>query len=513
MSVNKGVYLLLLVFLPFAGCRKEWNDHYGDFPATVDMNVWKAMQEDERISSFVEIIQKNHLDTLFDTKEIYTVAAPSNEAIAGYGGAGAFGDIVLKYHFWIHFINTSDIQGKRKVQTMTKKFALFEKKGEEVKIDGCDVTYQSPLYRNGRYFVLDKVLEPRPNIYEYYAEVNPVLTRYIDSQDTLILDKEKSRPIGFDEEGNTIYDTVATLENKFEWKYFPVKHEFRTKAATMVFPKAEDYNRALTVMAQAIGGSYQDYRDIPEEWQYDVLMPYLLYQGVFYGMIEPEEFLWSSPTDTAKLLNVLGDSVVITYVPVDKMICSNGYAYNYEDFEIPDSLYNGNNRYEGEYLVQQTGSNRFAWYEFVTVESSIPLQPAKDLVREASNDTILRVMFPSGYNGTFSIEFEGKLLFPRKYRMIIRTHMDIGGVYNIYVNDELVRTFDYHDYVIYRGVLPSVVPGKRFRPDGRYNSFDMWVNSVTEYGKPRIRIEYVEPGEVAYNGLVIDYIDFVPAEQ
>jgi hypothetical protein len=212
------------------------------------------------------------------------------------------------------------------------------------------------------------------------------------------------------------------------------------------------------------------------------------------------------------MLNVLGDSVVIDYVPVDKELCSNGYTYNYQEFIIEDSLYNGKTRIEGESLLKQTGLNRYSWHDFVSVETSIPVSPTKEKAAKASNDTIFTVYFDDP-NQTFNLEFNGPRLFPRKYRMIVRTKMYVGGIYDIYVNDELVRTFNYYDYLRRRGVIYSVT-GALFKPDKSTasNSFDMWVNNVSEYGRPKIRFEYVGTGHVRTNGLVIDYIDFVPVD-
>ncbi len=512
MKLKIGIVIFGMFILLFTGCNKEWDKHYDDYPETVDENVWDAIQKDPKLSKFVEIVKANKFDTLFNSDIPYSVLIPTNDAITNYTGVNEFSEVVLRYHFYSHLLNSSSIEGKRKVQTLTEKFAMFEKSGNSVKIDGVEVIEQSPLYRNGRYFVVDEVVDPNPNLYEYYAFTNPILSDYIDSQDTVILDKEKSKPLGFDEDGNTVYDTVSTIENQFEWKFFPVKHEFRTAAATIVFPKEEDYNNALTVMAQKLGGDYNDYNDIPLEWQTEVLMPHLLEQGVFLNMIEEEEFIWKSPTDTVKLLNALGDSVVITYVPTDQFLCSNGYAYNYEDFEIPDSLYNGGTKYEGEWLLEQTGVNRYSWYDFADMQSSIPLDPLKEKIARASNDSILRVPFPKGFDGSFSLEFKGPRLFPRKYRMEVRTHMDIGGIYDIYINGELARTFDYYDYVLYHGLIRSVT-GKRFKPDKRFNMFDMWVNNITEYGKPNIKFVYRGPSTIMAQGLVIDYVEFIPVEE
>jgi hypothetical protein len=88
--------------------------------------------------------------------------------------------------------------------------------------------------------------------------------------------------------------------------------------------------------------------------------------------------------------------------------------------------------------------------------------------------------------------------------------MDIGGIYDIYVNNQLVKTFDYYDYVTSRGLLKSVT-GTTFVPKGRYNKFDFWVENITDYGRPNIRFEYKGPGKAPGNGLAIDLIEFIPA--
>ncbi len=78
-----------------------------------------------------------------------------------------------------------------------------------------------------------------------------------------------------------------------------------------------------------------------------------------------------------------------------------------------------------------------------------------------------------------------------------------------YVNDVLVKTMDYYDYVPNRGVIYSVT-GKRYLPQGSYNKFDCWLENLTEYGKAKIKIVYTGPSTVLYNGLVLDYIEFIP---
>lgn len=513
MKLRNLIILFALAVFSFTACEEYWEEHYDVYPETVDQNVWEAMQGNPEVSEFVEMVKQYRFDTLFNSDNPYTVFAPTNQAIQQYSTGDLPDTSVIKYHISTHFIQSNLITGKQKIQTLSSKFAFFERTGNAAKLDDIPLKYESPLYRNGKYFVMDQIAKPLPNLYEYFIVNNTLLSNYIDSQDSIILDRERSRPIGFTEDGRTVYDTVSITFNKFEYFYFPVKHEYRNTMGTIVFPKQADYFEALTAMAQdmAIPGM-NDHNDVPVDWQNDVLIPHLLDQGVFLNMLEPEEFVWKSPNDTLKLQNIRGDSIPIFYTPVEKTLLSNGYAYNYDNYRIPDSLYMGGVLFEAEWLLRATGVNKYGWTTWANVQSSTPFAPMRELITTASNDSIVRVIFPKGFTGNYSLEFETQKLFPRKYVMVVNTHMDIGGIYDIYVNDELVSTFDYYTFVRFRGLNFSVT-GERYLPVGRFNKFDMYVDNIPEYSRPKIRFEYKAPGFAPSNGLVIDYVEFIPVEE
>jgi hypothetical protein len=500
----------MAVLVILLGCEKYWEEHYGTQPETVNENVWDAIQRQSELSTFVHYMKEFSYDTLFLTNDSYTLFIPDNDAFEVLLDTGEVTLSILDYHISQHFIQSGSIQGTRKVQTLAEKFAVFEHTANSSLFDGIPLQFESPLYLNGKYFTMDRVAEPKPNLYEFFEVHNPVLKDYIDEQDSIVLDKEKSRPKGFDSLGNTIYDTVSTIYNKFEAEYFPVSKEFRNKTATIVFPLKDDYEAALTEMAEKLGGSFIDYNDIPLEWQYDVLIPHLLEHGVFENQMEEYEFMFRPGKDSIKLKNILGDSIVVTYAPTGKALCSNGYAYNYADFTVPDSLYIGSSRFEGEWLLKTTGLGKYTWKEEVIVKSDLPFEVKKEYIPTASNDSVMNIAFTKGYTGKYSLEFKTETMFPGLYHMVVRTHMDVGGIYDIYVNDVLVlEDFDYYDYVVNRGIYWSC-EGGRFLPEGRFNRFDACNVAIEDFGRVKIRFEYKGPGQVAGNGLVIDYIEFTP---
>ncbi|HYX06825.1 MAG TPA: fasciclin domain-containing protein, partial [Bacteroidales bacterium] len=417
MKYRAGILGILIALLITTGCKKEWDQYYDSNPPTVDENVWNAIKQDPELSNFVKYMEQKQFDTLFAYNNTYTLFIPVNESFTGLTDADSITASVLDYHISQSLIQSNSIKGNTKIQTLSDKFALLQNDANKLQFDGIDLKDESQLYKNGKFYKMTSVGFPLPNIYEYYAVHNPVFKKYVDSQDSIIVDKERSRPIGFDENGNTIYDTVPIIYNKFESEYFPIREEFRHKSATVVFPNADNYNNALTQMAQALGSVYKDYKDIPLDWQNEKLIPYLLEHGVFENMVERSVFLTPTRGDTVKMKNILGDSVVIDYVPGQKVLCSNGYVYDYSDFEVPDTLWSSSVPFEGESLVYQTGINKFGWRDGVKVSSSTSVKPTAQKVINASNDSVLSVLFPLKYTGTFSLEFTVKDLFPRKYLM------------------------------------------------------------------------------------------------
>lgn len=509
-EMKNSIYLIVLVILISlqTGCKDDtWNEHYDTTPITINQSVWTALKGESSVSKFVKIIEDyNYDDSLFfeGCNDVYTLFVPDNNAVDKYLSDKNIRKEDVAYHILKFFIQPNNIVGERKVQTLLLKFSQFENREGTLYYDDIPVSFTSPLYENGRYFIIGEVASPHPSIYEYISENIPALKIYIDDKDSIVLDKERSKPLGYDDKGNTIYDSVITVINTFEEEFFEVSKEFRLKAATLVFPKKETYQQALTKMALAIGGDYTTYQDIPEKWQQEVLIPYLLERGVFNNQLETRSF----EKDT--LQNILGEDVILDYFPVDKAICSNGYVYDYDYFEVLDSLYLKPLRTEAESLLKVLGKDKYSWGDSTKVISDQTFVPDADNVGTASNDSILIVNFPLKYEGAFSLEFKTEPLFPMRYLFVVRTHMDYGGVYEIYVNDELIRTFDWYDFIRLKGIIPSVIPGVRFIADGRYNKFDFWVENITDYGKAKIRFEYKGPSNmVRANGLVLDYVECV----
>ncbi|MBN2775127.1 MAG: fasciclin domain-containing protein [Prolixibacteraceae bacterium] len=515
-------FSLAILILLFFGCNEYYDQYYNSVPETSDTNVWYGLAEDTSLSVFTNLLIENHYDDLIKNSEnCFTVFAPVNSAMKAMMDTSAVDSSILNFHISDFFIQTAFISGTEKVVTLGSKYANIERIGGAIKYEGIPVEFESPLYRNGRFFKIDGVAVPLPNIYEYISLTMPSLKKYIDRKDIKVMDRALSRPIGFNEAGYTIYDTVSDIVNLVEEKYFPIKHELRFQRATLVFPNQEVYNNALNIMADDLGGNFKDYNDIPYGWQEDFLIPHLLKNGIFEFSREEYEFD-KNGKDYLTLNNILGASIDIYYTPVNKVVCSNGNIYSYSDYIIPEQLYTWSSRLEMEsLLVWSEEFKKFVWNaKLVNIDSDIEVEPEIIPFGDGLKDSLVEIRLPQKtdwmgnlipYDGKFILDFSSVILFPGKYMMVVRNYYNIGGVYDVYVNDELVRTIDYTDYQKYRGIYFSVT-GERVNRIDEYNIFDCFVD-IKQYGKATIRLDYRNGGSgIPLPGFSIDYIEFIPEE-
>ena len=510
--MNKSIrsVIFLVAIISFSGCQKELDDYYfSDTEEYVDMEMLTLLGQNDNYSSYLSILNTYQIDTVFEKGKTVTLFVPTNEAIESMSELYLDTIDLIKYLITDTYLNIAQIQGSQKVQTSAGKFALIQNAGGKGYFDDAEITLSGPLCKDGKYYEISGAVQPLPNLYEYIGLTNPFFKSYIDSHDSSYLDLELSTPIGYNLDGNTIYDTVLTVLNVFEEEIFPVSEEFRAKKATMLLFSQEQFDDAIQIIADDLGLPSSE--SIPFQWKNEVLMPYLVDQGVFWNDLGPGDFA------AGRIRNIKGDSVDVDPENIDfisSFQCSNGRSYNYLDFVVPDSLYKGKQILQGEHLVLRKGVNLFAWKESVVVTGK-PVNPVAQLTPNiAENDSTLAVRFDgTNYADEFSMTFSFRNVFPGRYRLLCRAKTSPSGVFQILVNGELqdidlgYGASDRVDLYDLRNPVRSVTK-EVFRPESGFNSFDILVENITEYGDVDITLRYVEPGQREENGFVIDYFLF-----
>lgn len=504
---NKTIIFLLLSGLFFA-CQQETDDYFHkDTEASVDTDILSLLKQNEEYSQFVNLLEKYRVDSLLSAGKIYTFFVPNNSAMDNME-QGILGEIeLIEYLMTESYINIRQISGQRKIETKSGKFGIIEAIGDTgFTFDGIAIVKGSPLANNGRYYEIAQVAQPKPNLYEYIAATNEFYRAYIDSQDSTYLDRFLSTPIGYTDEGLNIYDTVLTTTNLFEDRYFPVSKEFRDNKATMLLFTQEQYDNALGIISDEIGISVES---IPGSWQNQVLMPHLIEHSVFRNVLAYSAFL------TGRARNIVGDSVDVSPMNISSQYFdgSNGRAYNFIDFQVPERLYKVFDTVPMGSLVFDIGSGLWGWVEDV-VETGQKFNLLRLPQQNAIFGNTLLINMGNDFRGDYSFAYKHKNVFPATYKLTLRANVSRTGVYNIFVNGKQYPVdigdgpqFDFDFFDLRGGVISSVT--NMFYPfANNFCKFDILVDNITDYGDVEVKLKYVgsSPRNRSNSGLNIDFI-------
>jgi len=498
-----GVLAVVLLFC-FSGCQETWDEHYTAKDPAVNKLLWDEIQLNDNFSLFTDYIIENELDTILTNNQQYTLFVPNNEAFESIPDTISINAFLLSHLIVPNIFSLRNIERITKFQTLSGKFALIEKMDSIFYFDGTGINNQSPVYLDGRYYELENFPFARLSFNEYFQDNLPAIYNHINSQVYDSLDKQQSTPIRI-EDGKTIYDSVFINISPFENRYFPISQESRDEFATFLLFSQQQYDAALDYMASSLGGVFTSHEDIPLSWQESVLFPVIFDNGVFDNALTVEELF------DPNLLNIRGEEVVLdpgSIDPESRIECSNGYIYNFYDFEVPDSLYMGEIRIEGEDLLDSIGQDKYAWLEDVVLSGEI-FEPYEQTSSETSGGKYMVIPMGQNFSGEFAIEFTFPNIFPRRYRLEWRAIFRPSGTFKIFINDEEVGQYDSYKL---RDPLLSVTGDIIFRPsDAGFNSVDFWVENITEYGDVKIRFEYIESGAYSVNGFNMDYVSLIPS--
>lgn len=516
-NINKiGLLTLLVVFL---SCNNTMDDYFRvDTEETSDMTVLEVLDTKPEYSTFVSIFRSYSMDTIFDAGKSITIFVPDNDAFASTYDIFLDTLDAIRYYVSETYINLAQIQGEVLVKTVGDKYATISNTGAQVLYDDAVVIDESPLCVDGKYYGISNFVQPKPNLYEYISATNEFYKAYIDAQDSRRLDPN-STPIGY-EDGNTVYDTIWIEENFFEIDYFPVSEELKEERATLFLFTGEQMKDALEVVSDDLG--LASVEDIPEVWINEIMMPALTDNSVFARELQPEDFA------SGRVKNIKGDSVDVNFDDInnESFQCSNGLAYQYEVFSIPEELYYGTDTIHGESLTVEKGIDSYTWGPNVITEGTPYVPDPMVEFNQKLGKNIMSVSLSESTSFEMTTSFNN--MFPGSYLLICNVKTNPSGVFKIYANDKLLEvkiikgfayggtiTENYIDLYDIRNQGSSSSPNTiRYISDTRYSieegfrTFEVLVEDIEEYGDVDIRIVYEGPSpkNSRNKGFILNYM-------
>ena len=339
MKYNLIYILLLLTFC--VGCEKTWDDHYGyeDDPriAAASLTAWEVLNLwPEEYSKFITLIERAGYDKALNSNRMLTVWAPKNEYIPDevmeYAPMSEDVKRFVKNHLNSLPLFKTKIAGREKINTLAgKSLVLFyDYRTERTYIDDMHIYRFDIACTNGVIHEIGGILKPLQNLDEFLQECGPDYSLFRDSMNgrvTKEFNAEESFPIGVNDLGQTVYDSVFDTENSL-LRFLELDDEEMLR--TLCIPSNAVIHEAFEGIQEYMVEIKRPFTKVDSATCFEWIMK----ASILNGKVEDYSY---SPSYYSAFGSEIRPSKQLVRSQYEE--CSNGNVYFYEDLYLPRSIF------------------------------------------------------------------------------------------------------------------------------------------------------------------------------
>ncbi len=335
-SIKKNLIFCCIIL--FSQCTDEYFENfYEDKRTNIEAaSVIEYLESNSEFSTFVECLRQTGLyDKITDLASV-TVYAVDNSQMNYIRQLDT--DSMQMYmgnHLSYGRFFENDLLKNSRVLMLNDKYVNITTENSKPVLDGINVIEIDILTGNGVIHVMESSFELKKNIYETILELPDnfsIIKNYILDADTLIFDRSNSAPIGVNETGNTIYDSVWIRRNKVLMgvKGDDVRKE--NEFFTAFIPENDVITNAITSVRE----NYLQATGSPFEEELDKYLYEWCHESLFYnGKVK------NVKADT--MLTLINDAMYLLSVQQvnenSKQLASNGAIYFVDYLHVPKYLW------------------------------------------------------------------------------------------------------------------------------------------------------------------------------
>ncbi len=386
---RRYIYAIAAVTMLFAfSCTEKWDEHYepgsktvdSDIVEVVDMSAEEYIQTNSDLSSISTLFEEQDVYTKLETKDqLFTVLVYSNSVMSGaqienanFFANTCVSDLAFTPTKLVDGLSIKMWNGKylevsvEKTASTTEYFIANSRISKIIQVD------------NGFVYVMSDAIYAPKSLYEFLTELGDEYSMFKDlvfEYEESAFDRENSIPVGVDNTGNTVYDSVFVSKNLLMDRYdsggsdsWNMRSEFFS--STVLVPNN-------TLVKGALDKAYQDVRDAlnrePNANDSLKFEQFIIKSAFYSSMLTPEQLdgtedLYSVSGyiegESASTPGVQWRPTVQKVNTSSPVTLSNGVAYYTTALKIPNNVvvYRIKNRfYIWEYCNETEKEEYYKW--------------------------------------------------------------------------------------------------------------------------------------------------------
>lgn len=365
MKRNKFIYLLAFSAVMLLGACSELSDkdYFKNIETTVnsdelvvvDMSSEEYLSKEPEYSSINELFKSHGIFTALEQKnQLSTMLVVENSDFQAPAGKEAEIDNAVKAHVSDIAVSPANLKtegNNMRIMMWHGKYInvdLDDAARNEGKIAGHIMFGTSAVKKvvktnSGYIYVLSSLLNIPKSIYDYITNLDDnysILRDSILASGTKEFDKKNSKPIGVNDEGNTVYDSVFIYKNThFLEKNFDLSSESLT--ATLLLASNAVVEEAIAdakVRLQKWG--LWDEWNAERQYNFEYTMRHWIMDAAFFDKKLTPETLQSKDEENDMLTSIFSKywKTSVQQINPTPIELSNGIAYQVTRLHIPNNV-------------------------------------------------------------------------------------------------------------------------------------------------------------------------------
>ena len=365
MKRNKFIYLLAFSAVMLLGACSELSDkdYFKNIETTVnsdelvvvDMSSEEYLSKEPEYSSINELFKSHGIFTALEQKnQLSTMLVVENSDFQAPAGKEAEIDNAVKAHVSDIAVSPANLKtegNNMRIMMWHGKYInvdLDDAARNEGKIAGHIMFGTSAVKKvvktnSGYIYVLSSLLNIPKSIYDYITNLDDnysILRDSILASGTKEFDKKNSKPIGVNDEGNTVYDSVFIYKNThFLEKNFDLSSESLT--ATLLLTSNAVVEEAIAdakVRLQKWG--LWDEWNAERQYNFEYTMRHWIMDAAFFDKKLTPETLQSKDEENDMLTSIFSKywKTSVQQINPTPIELSNGIAYQVTRLHIPNNV-------------------------------------------------------------------------------------------------------------------------------------------------------------------------------
>ncbi len=226
-------------------CDNPWAEHVKINDNVIQENIGDYLASKSEFSTFVELLNATGVYNTLSSSVIYTVWAPTNDAMALVDQSVLNTDEKKKLFVQNHiaFGSYSSKDNAAPVRLTMRSGKILDYMASDAQIDGVSIDRDNEAeVKNGTVQIVTKALVPNYSAWDYVQLAAPdcKFVSFLNSLTTSVFDREASKQIGVNASGRPVYDTIWKVENVFLKDYADISRE--SLLHTLLIPSDEVFD-------------------------------------------------------------------------------------------------------------------------------------------------------------------------------------------------------------------------------------------------------------------------------